>query len=322
MKAKKLTVATLSLLSVALASVLGGANQAAIERNAMRLAGKTYTGKFYSVFSSQQEIIDAGRDLNIRINEEAYTLLKNDSGTLPLLGVKKVSLFGKGSVAPATSGGGSGDTGAKGYVSIREGMEKAGFDVNPVLWDFYLDNNRSGQPGSVAGMFGGGANQIGETKIDLYDDMVKDSFASFNDAAVILLRRSGSEGSDTARAVGDHDKEDSTEVKQAHHYFQLSENEKAMIAMVKENFKRIVVLVNSASPLEIDTLIADEAIGAIIWTGLPGSNGFEPIGRVLKGEVNPSGKTVDTWVKDWRKDPTWFNFGDNSQNSDWKVNNN
>lgn len=317
MKAKKLTVATLSLLSVALASVLGGANSAAIEQNAMRLAGKTYTGKFYSAYGSFAEVVAAGQQLNVEINEEGYTLLKNADNALPLKGVKKISVFGKGSYDPATSGGGSGATGSAGYVSIKESLENVGYRVNPVLWEFYRDNSRSGQPGSVAGMMGG-QNAIGESEIERYDPMVKDSFYDYNEAAVIVLRRSGSEGNDTARAVGDRT-DTPQDIQREHHYFQLSENEKDLIKMVKENFSKIVVVLNTASPLEIDTLVADEQIGAILWTGIPGANGFDPLGRVLCGQVNPSGKTVDTWVKDYRKDPTWNNFGDNSQGNDWTA---
>ena len=322
MKAKKFRVATLSLLGLAMLSGIGHTTSPEmLEHHAMRLAGKTYTGKFYSSYKSHLDVVAAGRDLNARINEEAYTLLKNDGATLPFKGVRNVSIFGKGSYSPALSGGGSGVSGTAGYVSAKESLEKAGYNVNPILWDFYADDSRSGVVGSVAGMMGGGQNAIGESEIERYDDLVKSSFATYDDAAVVFLRRSGSEGNDTARAVGDRT-DTPTDIQRQHHYFQLSENEKAMIAMVKQNFDKIVIVVNTASPLEIDTLIADEQIGAILWVGIPGANGLDPLGRILKGTANPSGKTVDTWVKNYRLDPTWNNFGDNSQtNAEWKANN-
>ena len=321
MKAKTIRVATLSLLGLALLSGLGhSASPELLEQHAMRLAGKTYTGKFYSGYKSHADVVKAGQDLNVQINEEGYTLLKNDGKTLPFRGVKNISVFGKGSYSPALSGGGSGAVGTAGYVSIKDSLENVGYNVNPILWDFYADDTRSGAPGGVAGMFGG-SNSIGESEIERYDDMVKGSFDTYDDAAVIVLRRSGSEGNDTARAVGDRGNTEDA-VKKAHHYFELSVNEEAMIAMVKQHFSKIVVVVNTASPMEIDTLIADNQIGAILWVGIPGANGFDPLGRVFDGEVNPSGKTVDTWVKDYRLDPTWNNFGDNSQTNDtWTANN-
>jgi beta-glucosidase len=190
-----------------------------LEHHAMRLAGKTYTGKFYSSYKSHLDVVAAGRDLNARINEEAYTLLKNDGATLPFKGVRNVSIFGKGSYSPALSGGGSGVSGTAGYVSAKESLEKAGYNVNPILWDFYADDSRSGVVGSVAGMMGGGQNAIGESEIERYDDLVKSSFATYDDAAVVFLRRSGSEGNDTARAVGDRT-DTPTDIQRQHHYFQ------------------------------------------------------------------------------------------------------
>ena len=106
--------------------------------------------------------------------------------------------------------------------------------------------------------------------------------------------------------------DDPVEVRNAHHYFELSVNETAMIEMVKQSFDKIVVVINSPSPLEVAELVKDPKIGGIIWAGIPGMNGFQALGRILNGTVNPSGKTVDTWITDYRKDPTWNNFGDGS----------
>lgn len=38
------------------------------------------------------------------------------------------------------------------------------------------------------------------------------------------------------------------------------------------------------------------------------------------GTVNPSGRTVDTYVKDLKQDPTWANFGaTNTANNNLKI---
>jgi beta-glucosidase len=54
-----------------------------------------------------------------------------------------------------------------------------------------------------------------------------------------------------------------------------------------------------------------QEVGAALWIGAPGDTGIRALGRILKGEVNPSGSLVDTFVKDLTADPAYQNFGDN-----------
>jgi beta-glucosidase len=241
------------------------------------------------------------------------TLLKND-GTLPLSGVKKISVLGKSSVNPQYAGSGSGASGGT-VISLLDALTEVGYTVNPVVEDFYNNNTRSGVGPKVASFFGGGGEiTIGETPKASYDDSVIDSFSHYHDAAIVLLKRSGSEGSDNPRRCGDF-ATDSDAVKNAHHYFQLSENEKDLIAMAEANFDKVVVVLNTPSPIEVQTLKNDAKINGVIWAGLPGGTGFRALAGILNGDVNPSGHTVDTWAADYRKDPTWNNFGDGSQTS-------
>ncbi len=283
----------------------------------MRQAGGQ---KFYSEFGSHQDVIDAGRDFNVTINEEGMTLLKNDYNVLPFEGVKRLSVFGKASVKPAYSGGGSGQTTSQGMVDFYQSLEEVGYVVNPSLKAFYENNAVSGEGPKAGGMFSGNTFQIGETPVDSYTPALKETFKGYNDAALVFLERSGSEGADNPRALGDY-MSDPDEVKNAHHYFELSVNETAMIEMVKKSFNKIVIVVNSPSPLEVAELVKDPKIGGIIWAGIPGMNGFKALGRILNGTVNPSGKTADTWVTDYRQDPTWNNFGDGSQTTGFKGSN-
>lgn len=281
--------------------------------------------KYYSSYSSYEDVHRDGLNVNVRINEEGFTLLKNDGDTLPLEGVKKISVFGKNSANPGTSGGGSGQTSMADYVSVYDSLRHAGLEVNPALEAFYEDESRSGVFGSVNQFFGGGVHQIGETPLDEYDETVKASFSKYNEAAFVFLKRSGTEGSDNPRRVPNRYKDEYTAEEQeevnSHHYFELSKEESELIDYVSENFNRVVVIMNTASPLEIAELKANPKIGAIMWCGIPGANGWEALGRVVTGIANPSGKTVDTWVSDYRKDPTWNNFGNGDQTtSDWSSN--
>lgn len=274
---------------------------------------------YYSGFDSVDDVKKAGEELNKEICAESFVLMKNKDNTLPLEGVKNVSVFGKGSVAPATTGGGSGSGNSSSEsILIYDSLENAGFNVNKSLQSFYADDTRSGKPGSTTGMnFGGPSvreSTIGETALADYDKTVRASFNNFNDAAIIVLRRSGSEGADTPRNnVRDH-VEDTADVNQS--YLELSKNEKDMINLVKTSgFKKIVVLVNTPSTLEMSELQNDDAIGGILWVGVPGSNGFDALGKILNGSVNPSGRLVDTWATNLEDGPTYYNFGNGSQGS-------
>ena len=319
---KTIKLGMIALFSLGVAAALPQQESYMAGFNAMKLAGKTYNGKFYSDYTSLAEVVDAGEKLNQTINDESMTLLKNENNTLPFKNVKKISVFGKSSANPQLSGSGSGASGGS-TTDLYTSLEDAGYTLNPVLKNFYEDNSLSGPGPSVASFFGGGGEiTIGETAQSSYPEYVKSSYNAYKDAAVILLKRSGSEGSDNPRRVGDF-ATDSDEVKNAHHYFELSVNETALIKAVEDaGFSKIVLLVNSPSPLELGAIEKDEKIQSIIWTGLPGGNGMKAVGRILNGSVNPSGHTVDTWASDYRKDPTWNNFGDGSQTSaDMKTSN-
>ncbi|MCX4315002.1 MAG: glycoside hydrolase family 3 C-terminal domain-containing protein, partial [Clostridia bacterium] len=104
------------------------------------------------------------------------------------------------------------------------------------------------------------------------------------------------------------------------HYLQLDANETAMIKEACDNFDKVVVAVNSASPIELGFLddpthyAYNEKIKAALWLGHPGSSGLNALGRVLKGEVDPSGRTVDTFARDFKLDPSWQNFGNYLEN--------
>jgi beta-glucosidase len=138
-----------------------------------------------------------------------------------------------------------------------------------------------------------------------------------------FLTRIGGEGYDLIRnnsvdhqsaASGDEDYE---APEGSQHYLKLSKNEREMIAMIKASqaFKKIVVVLNSSNAMELGELADDDAIGGILWAGGPGGTGFTALGEILNGSVNPSGHTVDIFPRDFTLDPSYSNFGDNTQTS-------
>ncbi len=259
-------------------------------------------GMYYSDYSSLDEVEAAAAEFNVSIGEEGFILMKND-GLLPFEGINNISILGKNSINLAYGGGGSGSGDSSVALTIYDSLEAAGYNCNPKMADFYETSSGSRYVGGM----GGGTSAIGETPIEEYDRSVTDTFLTYNDAAIIVITRTGSEGSDNATNNVD-DNDDPTA-----HYLELNQDELDLIALAEENFDNIVVVINNSSPLELGVLEDDPAIDAIVWIGHPGNTGIMALGEILNGSVNPSGRTVDIYSADFTQDPTYQNFGNNSQ---------
>lgn len=55
---------------------------------------------------------------------------------------------------------------------------------------------------------------------------------------------------------------------------------------------------NGANALEMGWTEEYEQIKGVLLCVSPGATGFNALGSILNGTVNPSGKTVDTWLRD------------------------
>ena len=153
---------------------------------------------------------------------------------------------------------------------------------------------------------------IGETPVENFTDEVIDSYLDeYNDAALVVISRLGGESWDLPRAQNTENGGDANS-----HYLQLDNNEYALLDEVTNSFDTVIVVLNTLTSFQCDFIEAyGKRIDSVLWIGGPGSTGAEAIGAVLNGDVNPSGRTVDLYSQDFTKDPTWQNFGDNSQSS-------
>ena len=106
-----------------------------------------------------------------------------------------------------------------------------------------------------------------------------------------------------------------TEVFFTENYLQLDDNERDMLRYANENFETVIVLVNSANAMDLSELNDPEyGVDGALWCSFPGFLGFPGVMDVLSGAVAPSGGLVDTYLKDLRLDPTYYNAaaGDSS----------
>ena len=92
-------------------------------------------------------------------------------------------------------------------------------------------------------------------------------------------------------------------------YLELTTRETEMIDRVNQEFTDIVVIINSANTMELGWVDEYDNIKAVVWCAGAGQNGFDALGEVLNGTVNPSGRTVDTYVYDLLSTPVANNIG-------------
>ena len=258
--------------------------------------------------------------LNEEIVSEGVVLLKNEDDALPVAtssGNKaKISVFGKNSADVVLGGSGSGGGNSAGSTSLYDGLRNANFELNPKLTKFY-EGSQSGSGRQASPAIGAKVTglAIGETPLDKYTSEIKDSYDEYNDAAIIVISRIGGEGWDLPRQqltdYGGKPVEGSQDGGQ--HYLEIDKNEEALIDEVIScgKFEKVILLINSATSMELGFLEEKEGLDAALWIGTLGGSGANAVGDVLNGTVNPSGHLVDTYVRDFTKDPTWSNFGDN-----------
>ncbi len=261
---------------------------------------------------NKTDALEAANALNERITEEGFVLLENN-GVLPLAveasDPVKLSVFGKNSVNLVYGGSGSGSMDSENAVTIKDSLEKAGYIVNSELWDFYSGSASGSGRGNSPGMGDLPTGfPTGETELTAYTQSVKDSYAEFNDAAIVVFSRIGGEGYDLPRtSINTSGRSDATQ-----HYLELDDNEKALLTEVTKNFDNVIVIINSSTPMELGFLSdGSYDIDAALWIGSPGGTGIASLGRLLNGSATPSGHLVDTYARLFENDPTWQNFGTN-----------
>ncbi|WP_228373211.1 glycoside hydrolase family 3 C-terminal domain-containing protein [Demequina silvatica] len=269
------------------------------------------TSYYESDYADMDEVDAAAKDLVEEIAAGGIVLAKNQDGALPLDSGSAVTLMGRAAADPVFGGSGSGSVDTNSAVNVRAGLENAGFSINEPLYtaiEAYAAENPRGHIEMDLPLQS--TYTIGEMQVDGYEAQ-SSTFAEYGDAAIIVIGRPGGEGGDLAQDMLDIANPDNVDprAQEGEHQLELNQDEKAMIALAKESFDKVVVVVNASTTIEMGDLQDDAGIDAILLAGSPGASGFNALGSILAGDVNPSGRTVDTWAADFTADPTWSNFG-------------
>lgn len=279
-----------------------------------------YSDEVTSVYPTQKatnkaEAFANAQEVNLKLAEEGFVLLKNENAALPLNKGARISVFSKNSVNLSYGGSGSGGFDTSNNKNLYESLNDAGFVTNPTLKNFYESSQSGPVRTANSSDLDNGDNQkiaTAETPQSKYTDAVKNSYADYSDAALVVITRIGGEGFDLPRYQGDSE----GAVSPDSHYLELDQNEIDLLTAVTDGtFKRVVVVFNTPSSFEAAFLkdsayaaFADK-IDAAVWIGFTGSNGITALGEILNGDVNPSGRLVDTWAANFTKNPSFVNFG-------------
>lgn len=265
----------------------------------------------------------AAAQLSEEIEAEGIVLLKNENKALPLAqDNRKVNVFGWSSTNPVYGGTGSGATDTSTAVDFLSGLKNAGIETNSEITDFYKAYAKS-RPS--VGMEGQDWTIPEPTMKEYQEKGIFESAKEFSDTAIVMLARSGGEGADLPLSITDEDTlrpggmfgqqgvrytSNKDDINPEKHYLELSNREEAMLKEVTAEFKNVIIVLNMSNPMELSWVDEYKNVNAVMWIGGPGEKGFNSVGKALTGEVNPSGRTVDTYVKDFTKTNTYNNFGD------------
>ena len=257
------------------------------------------------------------------VSQEGIILLKNDDAALPLADTTNINVFGWASTNPIYSGTGSGSVDVSTAVDLLTGLQNAGFNTNTELSDFYTAY-RADRPAITIN--NGQDWTLPEPTAASYTDEMLANAKNFSDTAVLVLARCGGEGADLPHDMGavlagtyqkgtkytnalytnNGDYDDFTT---GMTYLEPSKTEQDLIDLVTSNFDKVILVYNGANPLEMGWIENYPQIKSLVVCPGVGATGFNALGEILKGEVNPSGKTTDTWVYDLTSTPYYNNIG-------------
>lgn len=241
---------------------------------------------------------------------EGAALLMNKDNALPFASEKKITVLGHASVDPvykASSAGNKIKSDSVDKIDLKSALEADGLTVNPTMWDALT--NGTAKRGEMKESWGGKSMQATGSAKGSEEDAAfyatnKASFATdYKDACVITLAREGAEGTDMMM----DDDDDAGGASGKISSLALHQNERDLLKYAKENFSKVIVLLNSPYQMEVEEI--KTYASAILYIGEPGLTGFAGVADILTGKANPSGHLVDTYAENSLSAPSVVNSG-------------
>ncbi len=263
---------------------------------------KIYASKSKEVEQREVDHMNISRELA----GECMVLLEND-GALPLKEAGKIALFGNGVRRTVKGGTGSGDVNSRSIVNVEEGFKNAGFTVTSGSWLDKQGEMLDKSKGEYLEWVKAEAKKSSRSEFIIqfdhpYSDPApvliteEDCKEADTDVAVYVIARNSGEGSDRYNREGD---------------YLLFAEETKNLEMVAAHFKKTIVILNIGGVMELSGVKTIAGINAILLMGQLGNIGGDALADVVTGKVNPSGKTVDTWARNYMDYPSSAKFSHN-----------
>ena len=244
-----------------------------------------------------------GEKLAQEIAGEGITLLKNQNETLPLSN-PNLNVFGYAAsdIGFHYMGFGSGTNSEFGQVTMYQALEEAGFSLNANLCSAYNDC------GFKRNIVIGAMQDYSLYEPDVIsNESLMNEAKEFSDTALVVFGRFGTEGLDQPKWQPDRNSRDNGSGRT---YGQLTPDEESLLTYAEENFDNVIVAFNSANTMEMGFL-DDERVDAALDLYYPGNSGSLSFGKILTGEITPSGHLPDTVAYDMTTAPSFVNSSTN-----------
>lgn len=261
---------------------------------------------------SREDLAAYEEELDKQIAAEGIVLLENDDASLPLAEGTTLSFVSGNSRSLGTGSAGilASTMGVEGETvdAVTPAMEAAGLKVNQTLVEFYASGAGSEYvmgPGSVS--YGDDEDfSINECPLSVMREAgVLDSLQGTT--PVFVMKRVAGEGRDMPRSMYNHA---SNAEDQARTYLEPDSTELEILQYLNDNFDNTVLLITSNNALDLDWLAQFPNIKSVLYAPSLGTYGIDSLASVLAGDVNPSGRTKDTFAADPLSAPAAQNFGD------------
>ena len=266
--------------------------------------------EYYKADYTAGTIKDAERALDEQIAAEGYVLLQNEDESLPLEKGTTVSFFGEAvktlsssqnMVSMVTGGGGE----TSGLVTA---FEEHGLSVNQELLDFYTTG-----PGAAYNM-GSGSISFGVDEDFAINECPLSELESAGvlgsaegTTPVFVMKRVAGEGRDMPRSMYRHTDVPEDQVKT---YLEPDSVELEILQYLNDNFDNVVLIVNTASALDLDFLEDMPNIKSVLFVPSAGTYGLTSLAGIIAGDINPSARTADTFSGEPLASPAAQNYGD------------